>query len=84
MQAGAAPKGGEQQHCRNPDRRISLLGIPSVLQAASAIIGLGSQEYRLFPLRCVFDELQTLLALLYVAVRAANSIALHDERPIKQ
>ena len=73
MQAGAAPKGGEQQHC-----------LASVLQAASAIIGLGSQEYRLFPLRCVFDELQTLLALLYVAVRAANSIALHDERPIKQ
>ena len=55
-----------------------------MLQAASAIIGLGSQEYWLFPLRCVFDELQTLLALLYVAVRAANSIALHDERPIKQ
>ena len=55
-----------------------------MLQAASAIIGLGSQEYRLFPLRSLFDELQTLLALLYVAVRAANSIALHDERPIKQ
>ena len=49
-----------------------------MLLAASAIIGQGSQEYRLFPLRCVFDELQTLLALLYVAVRAAQPFALHD------